>query len=59
MYTTCNDGNGRCNTASDGLDFEMSLDSTYVELAHEFAKTYQQKFVMNNQRLDTYIHELE
>jgi len=45
--------------ASDGLDFETSLDSTYVELAHEFAKTYQQKFVMNNQRLDTYIHELE
>ena len=45
--------------ASDGLNFEMSLDSTYVELAHEFAKTYQQKFVMNNQRLDTYIHELE
>ena len=45
--------------ASDGLDFETSLDSTYVELAHEFAKTYQQKFVMNNQRLDAYIHELE
>jgi pseudoazurin len=45
--------------ASDGLNFEMSLDSTYIELAHEFAKTYQQKFVMNNQRLDTYIHELE
>ena len=45
--------------ASDGLNFEMSLDSTYVELAHEFAKTYQQKFVMNNQRLDTYILELE
>ena len=44
---------------TDGLNFEMSLDSTYVELAHEFAKTYQQKFVMNNQRLDTYIHELE
>ena len=45
--------------ASDGLNFETSLDSTYVELAHEFAKTYQQKFVMNNQRLDAYIHELE
>ena len=45
--------------ASDGLNFEMSLDSTYVENAHTFAKTYQQKFVMNNQRLDTYIHELE
>ena len=45
--------------ASDGLNFEMSLDSTYVELAHEFAKTYQQKFVMNNQRLDNHIHELE
>jgi len=45
--------------ASDDLNFEMSLDSTYVQLAHEFAKTYQQKFVMNNQRLDAYIHELE
>ena len=45
--------------ASDGLNFEMSLDSTYVENAHTFAETYQQKFVMNNQRLDTYIHELE
>ena len=41
--------------ASDGLNFEMSLDSTYVELAHEFAKTYQQKFVMKR----LHIHELE
>ena len=44
---------------TDGLAFDVSLDSTYVDLAHEFTKTYQQKFVMNNNRLDTYIHELE
>ena len=44
---------------TDGLAFDVSHDSTYVDLAHEFTKTYQQKFVMNNNRLDTYIHELE
>ena len=44
---------------TDGMGLDMTLDSAYVEAADTFAKTYKSKFVMNNQRLDTYIHELE
>ena len=36
----------------------ISLDGQHVDKAHEFAQTYQQKFVMNNDRLDNYIHSL-
>jgi pseudoazurin len=42
----------------DGMDLDMTLDSAYVDAAHTFADTYQQKFVMNKDRLDNYIHDL-
>ena len=43
---------------TDGMELDMSLDSAYVEAADTFAKTYKSKFVMNNQRLDSYMNEL-
>ena len=43
---------------TDGDTLSLSLDSQHVDKAHEFASTYQQKFVMNNDRLDNYIHSL-
>ena len=42
----------------DGMALDLTLDSAYVDAAHTFAKTYQQKFVINNDRLDNYIHSL-
>ena len=42
----------------DGMDLDMTLDSAYVEAADTFAKTYKSKFVMNNQRLDSYMNDL-
>ena len=43
---------------TDGMELDMTLDSAYVDAAHTFADTYQQKFVMNKDRLDNYIHDL-
>ena len=43
---------------TDGMELDMSLDSAYVEAADTFAKTYKSKFVMNNQRLDSYMNKL-
>ena len=43
---------------TDGMELDMTLDSAYVDAAHTFADTYKSKFVMNNDRLDNYIHDL-
>ena len=42
----------------DGDTLSLSLDTQHIDKAHEFANTYQKKFVMNNDRLDNYIHSL-
>ena len=42
----------------DGMELDLSLDSAYVDAADTFAKAYKNKFVMNKDRLDSYLNEL-
>jgi pseudoazurin len=42
----------------DGMELDLSLDSAYVDAADTFAKAYKSKFVMNKDRLDSYLNEL-
>ena len=44
---------------NDGMELDMTLDSAYVEAADTFAGTYKNKFVMNNERLESYLNELQ